>query len=90
MATAALAEQHGSGLVRTETGYLLTWPGTVRHFEGLSDVTDHIRRIDPSRSTREPFFRSGGATALDSPENALQAVWRALPQRHVYALEETL
>lgn len=76
-AAQTLAGQKGYRLVRGSNGYILGAPGVVRRFGHIEDVAQYIRKAPPS--TQEAFAGAGCTVDLGLPENALQAVFLALP-----------
>ena len=75
-ATEALASKKGFTLARTVNGYRLTGHGRTIHTGQLEDAAKVMRKADKS-----PVAALAGAACtigLDSPANALQAVFVAL------------
>ena len=76
-AGSALARKHGFTLVRAHGGYRLSMPGRVLLVGQIEFVNNVMRK-----AIKSPVAASSGAAGtvnLGLPENALQAVWLALP-----------
>jgi len=76
-AAQTLAGQHGFHLVRTDGSYRLSAPGIRCRFGELADVAGYLRKA--IKSPAAALAGADGATALDLPVSALQAVFRVMP-----------
>jgi len=76
-AAQTLAGQHGFHLVRTDGSYRLSAPGIRCRFGELADVAGYLRKA--IKTGYAGLFAIAGTVTLDSPENALQAVLKAMP-----------
>lgn len=71
-AAATLAKKHDFALVQCSTGYRLAGHGRMIHLGLIHEAVKAVRRF--AKTTQGPLAGAGCATALDLPENALQAV----------------
>jgi hypothetical protein len=71
-----LAKQKGFHLVRTVNGYRLTGHGMTRHYSGLSDAAELVRKL--IESTYGPLAGADDACTPASTENATRAIYGAV------------
>jgi len=76
-AAQTLAGQHGFSLVRSAGSYRLSAPGIRCRFGDLIDASQYLRKA--IKTGYAGLAGADGATALDSPETTLQAVFKAMP-----------
>jgi len=76
-AAQTLAGQKGFSLVRSAGSYRLSAPGIRCRFGDLADVAGYLRKA--AKRALPGLAGADGATALDSPETTLQAVFHAMP-----------
>ena len=76
-AAQTLAGQKGFSLVRSAGSYRLSAPGIRCRFGDLADVAGYLRKA--AKRALPGLAGADGATALDLPANALQAVFKAMP-----------
>jgi len=72
-----MAARLGFSLVLTAGWWHLTAPGIRCRFGDLTDVSQYLRKA--IKSPAAALAGADGATALDSPETAIQAVFKAFP-----------
>ena len=76
-AAQTLAGQKGFSLVRSAGSYRLSAPGIRCRFGDLIDASQYLRKA--IKTGYAGLFAIAGTVTLDSPENALQAVFKAMP-----------